>query len=82
MTYRMTWDVPQILNQLRACAGQVASPYNDGWNSWHCKQDLLQIKYELEQILENLPKFSGEEEFCREQEKRVVWRRLSHTKSQ
>lgn len=77
MSYRITWDVPRIMNDIRACAAQVASPYNDGWNAWHCKQDLLQIKYELDQILEQLPTFSGEQEFVQEQQKRKVWQKLS-----
>ena len=60
MGFRMRWDVPQIILALRAAAAETASPYNDGFTAWHCKQDLLQVKYALEHMLKDLPTFSDE----------------------
>ena len=77
MSFRITWNVAQIVRDLRAAAAQARSPYNDGFSAWHCKQDLLQVKYELDRMLRDLPHFAGEDEYCREQEKQDVWRTLN-----
>lgn len=77
MSFKITWDVARIIADLRACRAQVASPYNDGFSAWGCKQDLLQVKYELDRMLQDLPTFAGEEEYCLEQEKRNVWQALN-----
>lgn len=80
MGFKITWDSAQILRDLRQCAAQAASPYNDGFTAWGCKQDLLQVKYELEQMLQVLPTFAGEEEYVRELEKKTVWKTLNRRK--
>ncbi len=77
MGFRITWDVPKTLADLRACAAQVANPYNDGFSQWHCKQDLLQVKYTLDAMLKDLPKFEGEDHYISELEKQQVWLALS-----
>lgn len=77
MGFKISWDVPLILANLRRCAAEAASPYNDGFSAWHCKQDLLQVKYELDRMLRDLPHFADEDEWIRQQEKRDVWRCLT-----
>ena len=77
MSFIQTWDVAKIVADLRSCRSQVANPYNDGFSAWGCKQDLLQVKYELDRMLRDLPHFAGEDEYCREQEKQDVWRALN-----
>lgn len=78
MAFKITWDVSQILTDLRRCAGQVSSPYNDGFSAWHCKQDLLQVKYALDQMLKDLPHFADEDEWIEQQQKQQVWQILNH----
>jgi len=83
MAFKITWDVSQILTDLRRCAAQVSSPYNDGFSAWHCKQDLLQVKYALDQMLKDLPHFADEDEWIEQQQKQQVWKILNqknHTK--
>lgn len=78
MGFKISWDVARILSELRSCSAQAASPYNDGFTAWGCKQDLLQIKYDLDNMLRGLPAFgSDEEDFIRQLEKRQVWRELN-----
>lgn len=78
MGLKISWDVARILSELRSCSAQAASSYNDGFTAWGCKQDLLQIKHELDNMLRGLPSFgSNEEDFVRELEKRQVWRELN-----
>ena len=76
MSFIKRWDADKIISELRHCTAQAGSVYNDGFTAWGCKQDLLQVKYELERMLRDLPTFAGEDEYCREQEKQDVWRTL------
>lgn len=76
MAFIKRWDVGDIQRQLGTCSAQVGNVYNDGFTAWACKQDLLQVKYELDQMLRDLPTFAGEEEYVRELEKKTVWKTL------
>lgn len=69
MGFKKSWDVADIERQLRTCASEASSPYNDGWTAMYCKRDLYRIKCLIEDIYHDLPKFAGEEEW--EQERLV-----------
>jgi hypothetical protein len=76
--YHQRWDVDNILRQLNLCSAQVNSSYNDGFTAWSCKKDLLTVKYHLDQLLSQAPKFSHvEEEFVNEMEKQKTWKALN-----
>jgi len=77
MGMMIRWDVAKIISDLRTCAGQVQSGYNDGFTQWACKQDLLQVKYTLDSLLKSLPTFVDEEQYIRELEKQQVWNTIS-----
>lgn len=77
MGMKIRWDTAKILGDLRACAAEVASPYNDGFTQWHCKQDLIQVKYVLDNLLKTLPTFVDEEHYVRELDKQQVWQAIS-----
>lgn len=76
MGFVKQWDVDDLQRQIGACAAQVNSAYNDGFTAWSCKQDLLRVKYQLDEILRTAPQFAGEQEFVNELEKNIVWKRL------
>ena len=76
MGFVKRWDVDDIQRQINACAAQVQSPYNDGFTAWYCKQDLLRVKYQIDELLRTAPQFAGESEFVEELEKTIVWKRL------
>ena len=42
---------------------EIASPYNDGWTSSSCKQELYQLKCWLDDEYNKLPTFTGEEKW-------------------
>jgi hypothetical protein len=46
---------------IRRSLGEIHSPYNDGWTSSSCKQDLYQLKCWLDDEYKKLPTFIGEE---------------------
>ncbi len=77
MGFQKRWDVGDIQRQIGAIAGQMSSGYNDGFTQWHCKQDLLIVKYQLDEILRTAPKFADEEAFIEQLDKQLVWKRLN-----
>lgn len=42
---------------------EIGSPYNDGWTSSSCKQELYQLKCWLDDAYKKLPTFVGEEKW-------------------
>ena len=60
----------QAYSEIRRLIGEITSPYNDGFTSSHCKQELYQLKCWLEDQYEALPKFATEGEW--EQDRMVT----------
>ena len=58
-----------IYSQIHKLLGEIHSPYNDGWISSACKQDLYMLKCFIEDEYKKLPQFEGEEEW---EQKRLV----------
>ena len=69
MGFNKCWDAQLIIDQLRAAAGNAASPYNDGYTASTCKHDLYQVKRWLDDVYPTLPKFAGEEKW---EQQRVI----------
>lgn len=82
MSFIKRWDLADIQRQIGACSAQVNSVYNDGFTAWTCKQDLLVLKYQLDEIIRTAPKFHGEEDFVRELDKEKSWRLLNEKTNQ
>ena len=61
MSFKQDWDVAEIYRQLRSIASQIRSPYNDGFTSSCCKQDLYRVKCFIEDLYADLPKFNDED---------------------
>ena len=51
----------QAETALRGILGEISSPWNDGFTSSYCKQELYVLKCWLEDEYAKLPKFAGEE---------------------
>lgn len=62
------WNVAEIRNQIQSAMFECTNPYNDGFTTWPIKQDLYQIKWAIEQALEQCPTFAPEEQFLKEHE--------------
>lgn len=63
MGFKKSWDEADIICQLRRMAAECRSSYNDGFTASAIKQDLVQIKFVLDDLLESCPNFVGEEEW-------------------
>ena len=51
---------------IRGSLVEISSPYNDGWTSSSCKQELYQLKCWLEDEYAKLPTFTGEDKWEQE----------------
>lgn len=51
---------------IRVSLSEIKSPYNDGWTSASCKQELFQLKCWLEDEYARLPRFSEEDQWQQE----------------
>ena len=51
---------------IRTSLVEIHSPYNDGWTSSACKQELYMLKCWLEDEYNQLPNFVGEEKWEQE----------------
>jgi hypothetical protein len=71
-------DYNDVHHQVYMAGIELHSPYNDGYNQWMIKQELYRIKWLVDNILKDSPTFSGEEEFLKEHEQVVMWRKLKN----
>ena len=76
MQYIKILDYRSISHQIYIAGVELNSGHNDGYTSWDVKQDLYRLKWLLNEILEDSPKFLGEEEFLDEHSKTKMWRTL------
>ena len=60
------WNPQDIQNQIGRMVTEIRSPYNDGWTSSGCKQELYQLKCYIEDAYKDLPTFVGEEKWEQE----------------
>lgn len=56
-------NIESAYSAIRSSLVEIASPYNDGWTSSTCKQELYQLKCWLEDEYNNLPTFADEEKW-------------------
>ncbi len=76
MGFQKPINYDYIIEQLAKTSREIASPYNDGFTGWALKQELYAIKYFLDEALNDLPKFSDEEQFLAELHKKKMWKKL------
>ena len=56
-------DLQRAEQEIRRCAAEIRSPYNDGWTQQTCKHNLYQLKCLLEDLYPTLPRFEEEQEW-------------------
>jgi len=62
----MSWSVSKIKGDLQMMSHECRYHGNDGFTQFAIKKDLMEIKFLLEDLLENCPTFVGEEEWLHE----------------
>jgi hypothetical protein len=63
-------DLRTAEQEIRRCAAEINSGYNDGWTQMSCKHQLYQLKCLLDDVYATLPQFAGEEAW--EQERLIT----------
>jgi hypothetical protein len=77
MGFRKPMDYNSVHHQIYLAGVELHSPYNDGYVTFEIKKDLYKIKWLLDEIMADAPKYSGEEEFVKEHDQKKMWRTLS-----
>lgn len=72
MGFNKDWNVIDIVSQINRMSYNCASPYTDGFNGWGIKQDLLRIKWILDDALARCPTFVDEAEFIEKHDQDVT----------
>jgi hypothetical protein len=72
MGFKKNWDVIDIVTQINVMSMECSSPMNDGFTAWGIKQDLLRVKWVLDDALGRCPTFSGEADFVEKHEQDVT----------
>ena len=78
------WNVDQIISELEKCYWVTTDPRQDGFTTWHCKQDLYRVQFALEDMLKKCPVYAPEQEWLDQQQlerdQKQMWTTLSETK--
>ena len=77
MGYSKQMDYNSVHHQLYMSGVELHSKYNDGFTQFEIKKDLHRLKWLLDEIMEDAPTFTGEDEFLKEHEQTKMWRTLS-----
>lgn len=62
MGYRKDWDLHAIKHNLWLMAYECSNPSNDGFIAFGVKKELLDLKFLIDDLLEDCPTFVGEED--------------------
>ena len=76
------WNRKSIENEMWKIKHAATDPRQDGFTTWGCKQDLLLLKYYLDDLLSDCPTYVGEEEFIEELEAERTFKILKREKHQ
>jgi len=68
MGFRKNWDMNAIQHQIWIMRSEASSSYTDGFTAFEIKKDLYQLKWQIDQALEDCSEFSGETKWLQEQE--------------
>ena len=76
MGFRKPMDYNSVNHQIYMTGIEVCDNKNDGYTAFYLKQDLYRLKWLIDEIMRDSPTFVGEDEFVKEHEQKVMWRRL------
>ena len=57
------WNREKIEQEIWKIKFAATDPKMDGFTTWGCKQDLIRLKYYIEDALEDCSTYVGEQEF-------------------
>lgn len=81
MGFRISWNKREIEQQINRMSSELNNSKNDGFTAWEIKQDLLEIKFLIDELLEKSCTFGDvESDFLKELEKKKTWKILNDKK--
>ena len=72
MGHRKDWDMNAIRHQIWTMRHEATTPYNDGWVAFGVKQELYQLKWQIDEALAACSTFAGEDDWLHEQEQERI----------
>ena len=73
------WNREKIEQEIWKIKFAATDPRMDGFTTWGCKQDLIRLKYYIEDALEDCSTYVGEQEFIDKLEAERTFRELKKT---
>ena len=73
------WNRQKIEQEIWKIKFAATDPRMDGFTTWGCKQDLIRLKYYIEDALEDCSTYVGEQEFVDQLEAERTFRVLKKT---
>jgi hypothetical protein len=79
MSFKKSWDIADIANQISALSRECSSTYNDGFTSFELKKELYFLKEIVDKAVSVAPDFGKmEQQWLTEQEQKRI---IKHLKS-
>jgi len=72
MGFKKPLDLNTVVHQISAAGRELNSSVNDGFTQWEIKKELYNIKFLLDDIIERSGKFTGEDEFLKEESQKKM----------
>lgn len=76
MGFKKPLNLTEVSMQVRKAGAELRDYHNDGFIQFEIKKELYQLKWLLDEILEESSRFVGEDEFLEEHYKEETWRKL------
>jgi hypothetical protein len=70
------WNADQVISQCQQMYYGANDPHMTGFVNWPCKQDLYRVKFAVDEMLAKTGRFSGEDEWLKQQEQEKMWKVL------
>lgn len=71
-------DLTEAYQQINRASMEMNSSFNDGFTSWRVKQDLYQLLFHLQNVMEKSPNFGNmEKEWLTSLHKNKMWQILN-----
>jgi len=71
------WSLKDIKTEISKISWAESDPYQDGFVTWGCKQELYEILWYVEEKLRKCSTYAGEDDFLKEHDKKMTWRILN-----
>jgi hypothetical protein len=72
----ISWSVERLISEIDKIKRACNDPWEDGFTTWGCKQDLYKLYWHLEEALNECGTYAGEEQFIKKHEQEKMLRIL------